>query len=291
MYQSLFTKIRNFEQKSNGKQKTLAQYFLSNFEEASFQTVAEVACKARVSEATVVRFARGLGYKGFPHLKDEFQNVILKKLAPSERLHKIFDTSYNSKKIINHALEREIQNIIETQKRLQIENIEQIAQCIIDARRKYIVGLRASSGCAYLLGHFLSRILPDIVTILDGDTRLFEGLKAIGKEDILIAISYPRYTKRTVEALQFVKDRHINTIVITDSELSPAAQISEFTIVAPANSSNFTNSYTACLSIINLLITLIINFDKYKTERMLREWEKALEGFDFFYKNKAVLIS
>jgi len=160
-----------------------------------------------------------------------------------------------------------------------------IADCIIKARGKYVIGLRASSGCAFLLGRFLTQISPNVTTILDGDSRLFEGLKNIGEEDILVAISYPRYTKATIEALQFARDRKAITVAITDSTLSPVAQLSKFVLIAAANSCNFANSYTGCLSIINLLVTLIIHMDKDHTEIILGEWEEALKSFHFHYGN------
>lgn len=283
MDNDLFQRIRNFEQKITGKQKILAQYLLLNSEEISFQTVAGVARKAGVGDSTVVRFSRALGYEGFPELREEFQRAILENLTPSERLHRVIDFPQNLGELVSRVFEKEIQNLKETEKGLEIGNIEKIANCIVKAKRKYVVGLRASSACAYLLGRFLTQILPNVVSILSGDSHLFEGLKAIDKDDIIIVISFPRYTKLTVEAVQFARDHKANTVAITDSKLSPAAQVSKFVLVAPASSYNFANSYIGCVSIINLLITLIIHIDKDQTAMMLREWEKAVERFNFQY--------
>ena len=281
MYQKLFTKIRNLEQNSNGKQKILARYLLSHFNETSFQTVAEVANKASVSESTVIRFSRELGFRGFPHLKDEFQKAILSKLSPSERLH-AFETQNNCEKLIGHVFEKEIKNIRETQKKLDFDNINRVAHRIVKAQKKYVMGLRASTASAYLLGRLLSHILPSVITILNGDTSLFEGFKDMDKEDILVGFSYPRYTKRTADAFQFARKCHTTTIAITDSEFSPSAQISDFTLIAPAYSGTFSNSFTACSSMINVLITLITHINKDETDKMLKKLEDALKGFDFF---------
>jgi DNA-binding MurR/RpiR family transcriptional regulator len=291
MDNDLFPRIRNFEQKLSGKQKRLAQYLLSHFEEIPFQTVAEISSKAGVSDSTVIRFSRAFGCDGFPELKEKFQGAILEKLSPSERLHKVIDFPNNFKDLVSLVFEREVQNLKETEKRLEIENIEKIAKCIIKARGKYVTGLRASSGCAHLLGRFLTQILPNVVTILDGDSRLFEGIRDIGKKDVLVAISYSRYTKTTIEALQFARDRKASTVTITDSKLSPAAQLSKFTLIAPANSYNFANSYTGCISIINLLVTLIIHMEKDQAEMNLRAREEALQGLHLHYGNEVPSIS
>jgi DNA-binding MurR/RpiR family transcriptional regulator len=180
----------------------------------------------------------------------------------------------------------EIHNLRETRKGLDVRQIEEVVHAIIAARMKYIIGLRTTAGCAYLLGRILSHILPNVFTISDGDIRMYENLRAIGKEDVLITISYPRYLKNTVEALQFAKLRKATSIAITDSKLSPTAQISEYSIIAPSNSQTFANSYTACIFVINLLAAAIIQVhDGKKMKAVLKEWEKSLEPFNFFYKN------
>jgi len=286
MNKDLFSKIGDLEKTLYGKQKQVATYFLSNFEELSFKTAAEIANSAGVSEPTIIRFVKLLGYKGFPQLKDEFQRIILKKLSPSERLHKLPSIPDNNlTEIIGLLFEREIQNLKETKEKLN-GKIEKVVRCIIKAKKKYVLGLRSSSACAYLLGRYLDYILPNVITILDGDIRLFEKLRNIGKEDVLIVVSYPRYIRNTVEAIQFAKARNALTITITDSELSPTAQISKFVIIAPSSSISIANSYTACVSVINLLNTLLINMNKGQTEAMLKEWENTLNLFDYFYKNQ-----
>ncbi len=285
MPQDLFTKIRSLETKLSQKQKRVAPYFLAHPEELPFQTTSEIASKTGVSEPTVIRFVRLLGFKGFTNFKDELQRMALEKFGPSGNRRKVKKINKSLKELVGIAFEREIQNLRETQEELTIPHIEAIVNAIINANKKYIIGLRNSAGCAHVLGRTLSHILPDITVILDGDTRLYEGLRSIGKGDVLITVSYPRYIKTTVDAVRFSKDRKATTISITDSEVSPAAQISKFAIIAPSNSITFANSYTACFSVINLLTAAIININsKEKTEAVLKEWENAIGSFDFFVR-------
>ena len=285
MNQELFERTRDLEKKLSGKQKKVAAYFLSNFERLPFRTVAEIASNASVSEPTVIRFVRSLGYGGFPELKDEFQKIILEKFGPSERLHRfIKETDRNLNGIIDNVFEREVRNLRDTQRELALLNVKQIIKSIIRAKTKYVVGLRSTAGCAYILGRHLSYVLPGVVTILDGDIKLFEGLRGIGRSDVLISISYPRYTKNVVEAVQFAKDRKALTIAITDSGLSPIARLSDFLITAPSNSITVSNSYTACLTVINTIVSLISSINKKQTEATLKEWEKAIDLSSFFYK-------
>jgi DNA-binding MurR/RpiR family transcriptional regulator len=286
MQKDLFLKIKDLEGRLNGKQKRLAEYFLTNFEGISFQTVQDIANKTKISEATIVRFSRTLGFTGFSQLRDEIQKILLKKLSPFERFHTSSGGFNNIERLVASVFEREMNNLREAQGKLQLTNIERIANLIIKAKRKYIVGFRATGGCAYLLGYYLNYILPDVLTMHEGDSSVFEKLKSINDQDVLVAISYPRYTRSTVEVLKFAKDRKSPTVCITDSELSPATKVSDFTLFAPANSSNFANSYTACSTVINLLITLISHMDTKRTEIMLKEMDKVLNSFNLFYKSR-----
>ena len=137
----------------------------------------------------------------------------------------------------------------EPTKKLKTENIDKVAQNIIMPRRKYVIGLRASSGCAYLLGYLLATSCQKSELLQFGDEPLLESLREYQREDILIAISFPRYTKTIVDVLLFAKARKAMTVVITDSILSPPAQVAQFTIDIPSNSLTFANSYTACLAL------------------------------------------
>ena len=285
MPSDLFSRILRLSERASTKQKLLAEFVLSHPEELSFLTSTQIAGKAGVSEATVIRFAKLLGYRGLPELKDEFQKLILRSLGPHERLQKTaLGGSGDLHDLITATFDREARNLKETQGRISPEHLKQIAETVIRARRRYIVGLRASSACAFLLGHYLSHVLPRVVTIVDGDSRLFEGLKSIDKRDVLVVISYSRYTKPTIQALEFAQGRGAKTIAITDTTSSPAAQIADQHIVAPAVFASFANSYTACIVVINLLVELVTQLSKDESERMLKEWDSALRNQDIFYK-------
>ena len=285
MSNDLFSKILTLSKNASSKQRLLAEFVMSHFEELPFLTSTQIAAKGGVSEATVVRFAKLLGYRGLPELKDEFQKLILRSLGPHERLKRTaLSGSGDLHDLITATFDREVRNLKDTHKRLSPEILKEIAETLIHSRSRYIVGLRASSACAFLLGHYLSHILPRVVTILDGDTKLFEGLKSIGREDVLVLISYSRYTRASIQALEYGRDRGAKTIAITDTASSPPAQIADQHVVAPSALASFANSYTACIVVINLLVGLIAERNKDESERMLSEWDSALQHLNAFYK-------
>ena len=280
----LFTKMRTLETRLTEKQRLLAPYFLANLERLPFLTVSSIARNAGVSEPTVIRFVRLLGYGGFVEFKDELQKVIVKKLAPAEKFRHVPKSNEKAARFLDTLFEREIENLREARRRLDLVQTGDIVSKIIKARKKYVLGLRNSAGCAYLLGRLLGYIMTDVVTLLEGDTRMYEDLGSIEQHDVLIAISYPRYTKNTVEAVQIAKGRGAITVSITDSELSPTAQMSDYAIIAPSDSNSYSNSYTASLSVIHALTGLIAQKNRKEADQLLHKREKALEPFDLFYK-------
>lgn len=154
MRQDLFSRIRKLEAGLSRKQKILAPYFLAHLEELPFQTTSEIAREVGVSEPTVIRFVRFLGYKGFVQFKDEFQRMIMEKFGPSERLRRVTGINRNLEEIIETVFEREIHNLRETKKRLDIRTIEEIAYKIIRAKKRYVIGLRSSSDVHNCWGAF-----------------------------------------------------------------------------------------------------------------------------------------
>lgn len=286
MTEDLFSKIGRLEADLKPQQKKLADYFLSHLRELPFQTTSEISTGSGVSEPTIIRFVRLLGYKGVVDFRNQLQSKFKEEFLPSERFQGVIGVNKNIENIANSMLEMEIHNLQETLKGIDLGRFEEIVRAIITARMKYIIGLRTSSGAAYVLGRILSHILPNVVTILDGDIRMYENLRAVGKQDVLITISYPRYLKNTVEALQFVKLRKATTIAITNSKLSPTTQMSTYDIIAPSNSHTLINSYTGCFFVINLLTAAIMKIHSgKKIKAVLKEWEKSLDPFLFYDKN------
>ncbi len=288
MNQGLLLNIKQLETHGIGKQKTFAKYVLSHFNEIGFKNLADLANDAGVSESSIIRFARTLGYKGFPSLREEFQEIILRRINPPQELYHVDNagTPNGSSQILNQVFDLEIGNLREAHEKLDPGTIERVARIIISAKRKYVTGLRASSGCAYLLGYLLNHILPDVTTITVGGETLLESLRYIQSEDILITISFPRYTKSIVDALLFAKAKKATTVAITNSVLSPPAQVAQFVLDIPAKSLTFGNSYTACLCLINSLVAILMHLDEESTGRRLLEYKNTLKDIEFFMVEK-----
>ena len=266
--------------------KALARFLVTRFHEAVFLTAAQLAKRTRTSESTVIRFTRALGYRGFPEFREALQGLLRQKLAPAERMQQAGGMPEEPETIVNRIAERALANLREARKLLDFALLEAAAKAITAARVKYIVGLLASAGTAQLVGYYLGQIQPNVRVETEGGPVLFQHLASISKEDVLLAITYPRYTKVTVESLRYARERGATTITITDSPLSPAAQIADIALVARADSITFGNSYVAPMLVVDALVGVIVNLNPEESLARLDAIERAFKGHDFFYATK-----
>lgn len=263
--------------------RAVARYLLTHLDEAVFLTAAELARHARTSESTVVRFAKTLGYRGFPELQAALQALLRQKLAPKERLERAGRLPAGPAALLERIEARAAANLRETRDALVPESLEAAARMIIGAETKYVVGLRASAGTATLLGHYLLQIQPRVRTLTEAGPALFENISALGPGDVVVAVSYPRYTRWTVDCLRVARQRRATSIAITDSRLSPAAQVADLALVGVSESLTFGHSYVSVMFLVDALIGTVVQLDRRRALKQLDTIEQLLMAQEFFY--------
>lgn len=268
----LISNIRKeFESLSKG-QKLIARYIIDNYDKAAFMTAAKIGEVVGVSESTVVRFANTLGYPGYPNLQDALQELIKNKLTTVQRIG--MDDYSNKGVAIKKVLKKDIDNIRNTIDEIDVEVFERAVASILKARKVYIIGLRSSNALAEYLGFYLRVMLDDVQVVSLGISDIFEQLLRIGEDDIVIGISYPRYSKRTLEAVRYAKGQGAKILAITDSDTAPISAMADYILYAVSNMHSFVDSLVAPMSLINSLIVGIGM--EMKTE--ITEYFKELEG-------------
>ncbi|KGG79675.1 N-acetylmannosamine kinase [Caloranaerobacter azorensis H53214] len=267
----------NFSRLSKG-QRLIAEYILNHYDKAAFMTASKLGEMVGVSESTVVRFANALGFAGYPSLQRALQELIKNKLTTVQRLSMSNNYSDNSN-LLKKILKADMDNIRSTIEEISNDEFEKVVDCIYNANRVYIIGLRSSTTLANYLGFYLSLILDNVKVVTYGISDIFEQLLRVNKGDVVIGISYPRYSRRTLEALNYVKQQECKIIGITDSFLSPISGIADYTLIAKSNMISFVDSLVAPLSLINALIIAIGM--KEKTE--IAEYFQKLETLWYEY--------
>jgi len=264
-------------------QKRLMQYILSHEEEAIFLNIENLADKVKVSEATVVRLSKALGFKGFPQFQKELRLLFRTKLTTTSRLEETVRRGTNEGEVLFKILQTDIDNITVTMKEASVVEFREFVKAIDSAQRIVIIGLRSVYSLATFLGVALEFLQKDVWVVEPGIGDLWDRLLRLRKDDLVIAISFPRYTRVTVEAFKFVKSQGVKTLAITDSLISPLAQYADHVLTARYRMDSFIESFTAALSLINAIVTAVGISNKKKTLKSLKGLEEVWERQEVYF--------
>ena len=238
-------------------QKRIGHYILENYDKAAFMTASKLGKLVGVSESTVVRFAAELGYDGYPNMQRALQEMIRSRLTSTQRIQAAGD-QFSGQNVLSAVVQSDIEKLRLMASRADRTEFEQVVDKLMSARHIYILGVRSSSFVAGYL-HFYLHLLFENVTLVQTNTagEIFEQLFRIGPGDVLIAISFPRYSQITVNTVKFAQDRGAGIIAVTDNELSPVCQMADAALLAPCEMLSFVDSMVAPLSLINALLIAV----------------------------------
>lgn len=265
-------------------QKLIANYIIENYDKAAFMTAAKLGEHVGISESTIVRFADALDFKGYPQLQKALQELIKTKLTTVQRFE-LTNQYSQSDHTVKNVMESDIQNIRKTIDQVDQAMLDRVVSEILGAKRVYLLGLRSSAVLAEYLGFYLNFILKDIHVIEAQYNDVYEQLININEEDIVIAISFPRYSRKTYESVRLLRRQGCKVISITDSKFSPLAALSEMTLFAQNSMTSFVDSLVAPMSLINLLIVSLSLEEKEHLTKTFRKLEAVWEEFDIYNKS------
>ena len=278
MNRDILTTIQENMHTFSKGQKRIAAFILESYNKAAFLTASKLGKKVNVSESTVVRFAAELGFDGYPDMQRSLQKMIRNRLTSVQRIE-VTNDRIGDQDIVPMVLQSDIEKIRLTMEELDSESFEGAVDAIVSARKIYLIGVRSSAALTTFL-HFYLNLIFDNVVMVSANTasEIFESLLRVGQEDVVVGVSFPRYSSRTVQAMSFARDRGATTISITDSEASPLAPISKYLLKARSDMASFVDSLVAPLSLVNALLVAVSrkkNDDLANTFRTLEEiWEE-----------------
>ncbi len=252
----IFTKVDKNKKLSKGHKKLVA-YINENYDKAAFMTASKLGEKVGVSESTVVRFATEMGFKGYPELQKELQQMIKSKLTAVQRME-VSSTLIGEQDAIKKVLNGDIELIRDTLEQISTVEFTKAVETINNARKIYILGVRSSASLASFLYFYLNPVFENVVLVdTSSGSEMFEQMFRISEDDVCVAISFPRYSKQTINALRFIADRGSKIIAITDSADSPIAEYADNILVAKSDMVSVVDSLVAPLSLINALIVAV----------------------------------
>ena len=265
-------------------QLRIARYIMENADKASYMTASKLGQKTGVSESTVVRFALELGYSGYPEMRKALQETIRSRLTSLQRME-VARTVIGTRDPLTAILNSDMENILLTQSAVSRDVFEHAVETILRARNIYILGARTSSALAVFMGFYLGLILGNVRVLNENrEGEIMEQMLRIGSDDLFIGISYPRYSRRTVQAVRFAKDRGTAVLALTDSDTSPIAVRSDICLLARSDMVSFVDSLVAPLSLINALI-VAVSERKSGVAETFEELEKVWNEYDVYEKS------
>ena len=242
---------KNYKTLSKG-QKQLAAYITENYDRAAFITASKMGRIVGVSESTVVRFAYALRYDGYPELQKSLQELIRNKLTSVQRIQLTGDLQPND--VLRSVLKSDVSNIRATIDSIDNASFNAAINALLEAKKVYIVGLMSAAPLAQFLAYYLGFVMDNVVMVSGAMGNIYEDLFRISSEDVCIGISFPRYSNRTIDALDFARGKGATIIAITDSVSSPIAEKAEHALIARSDMAGFADSLVAPLSLINAII-------------------------------------
>lgn len=240
-------------------QKRIANFLKDHYDGAVYLTASKLGEIAGVSESTVVRFANELGFDGYPKLQEALQELVKNELTASQRMKVSSDRIAKADKhILNSVLESDSSRISETLENINPRDFDEAVDYIVNAKRVYIVGGRSSSALSHFLDFYLNLMRDNVINASTGAvTETFEHIFRIEDGDVLIGISFPRYSNKTVKAIEYAHIKGAKTIAITDSKQSPMVKDATISLIASSDMLSFIDSLVAPLSLINALLVAI----------------------------------
>lgn len=286
MKENLFAKLDDKTVKLSKGQKKIADYIMKNYDKAAFMTASTLGEKVGVSESTVVRFATELGFKGYPELQKEIQQMIKSKLTAVQRME-VSKTLIGDGDVIKNVLMDDIDLIRQTAEQTSKEDFKNAVNSINNAKKIYILGVRSSAALASFLAFYFNLVFDSVVLIdTSSASEMFEQMFRIGEDDVCIAISFPRYSKQTVNAIRFIHDRKATVISITDTDESPMAPYTDHLLVAKSNMASVVDSLVAPLSLINALIVSVTLSKKDEVYNNFSKLEDIWDKYQVYEKDE-----
>ncbi len=261
-------------------QKRIADFILKNYDKAAYMTALRLGDSVGVSESTVVRFAMDLGYPGYPQLQKALQDLVRNRLTTLQRMEMTSDMSRSM--VLRTVLRADMSNLRQTIDSVNAEEFEQVVDEVYNARRVYILGARSSAPLAQFMGYYLNFLLDNVVVVTSGINDIMEQLVHIEENDVLIGISFPRYSKRTIEGVRFAKDKGARIVAITDSGASPLNEYADHVLVAHSNIASFVDSLVAPFSIVNAFVVSIGLRKRNEASENFMELERIWDEYNVY---------
>ena len=272
MQRNLLKEIEDKFPKFSKSQKIISKYILDNYDKAAYMTASRLGSTVSVSESTVVRFAIELGFEGYPEFQHALQEIVRIKLTSFQRME-VTNNLIGDGDVLSKVLNSDIDKIKRTIDEIDRAAFDASVDALVSAKSIYIIGLGSSAILASSLNHSL-RMIFDNVRLLDANSAddIYAQIMNVSAGDVVVSISFPRYSRKLISAVNFAKDSGATIIALTDSPSSPIA--------------SFADSLIAPLSVINALVVAVSRKKQDELRIRLHQLEKIWDEYNVYDTNR-----
>ena len=286
----IITRINQYYGKMSKGQKTIANFIYDHYDQAVFMTAAKLGDTVGVSESTVVRFASYVGYSGYPEFQKDLEEWVQNKINSVQKIDAKYGRSTQSE-ILTSVLNADIEKITDTISNLDPAAFETAVNIILEAKSIYIMGIRSCAPLADFLHFYLNMIRGNVILLRTTSvSETFEQMIRIGEQDAFVGISFPRYSMRTLKAMEFANDRNAKVIAVTDSVHSPMNLYSSCNLFARSDMVSIVDSLVAPLSMINALVVAMCLKQPEEVKDNLKNLEEAWNNYQVYLNDEINFI-
>ncbi len=286
----VLSRISERYDKMSKSHKVIANFISEHYDQAVFMTAARLGEALGISESTVVRFAAGIGYEGYPQLQKALEDCVKGKLNSVQRMDAKYGRSSQSE-ILTSVMNADMEKLQHTIENLDVAAFESAVATILEADTVYVMGLRSNEPLAGFLQFYLNMIRGNVVLLnTTSVSETFEQMIHISNKDCFIGISFPRYSMRTLKAMEFANDRNAKVIAITDSIHSPMNLYSSCNLLARSDMVSIVDSLVAPLSVINALVVAMCLKRPQEVKRNLEMLEETWNNYQVYLNDEINFI-
>ena len=265
-------------------QRRISGYITESYDKAAFMTASRLGKTVGVSESTVVRFAVELGFDGYPEMQKAMQEMVMNRLTSVQRIE-VANDRIGNQDVLSKVLQADADKIRQTAENISSDHFQSAVNAILKARKIYVLGVRSAAPLANFAGYYMNYMFEDVrVVTVSGAGEMFENLVNVTPEDVVLAFSFPRYSSATLKAAQYCRGIGATVIAITNSNLSPLAQNSDFVLIAKSDMVSLVDSLVAPLSVVNALLVALAAAREKEVQKSLGTLERVWEEYNIYEK-------
>lgn len=285
-FDSLVEKIEALLPQMSKGQKAIGRFIISDYERAAYMTAAKIGTHTGVSESTVVRFSMELGFEGYPHFQKALQEELKVKLTYLQRLNASKRFSDDTQ-VLQSIIQADSENLRHTLENVDEKAFGDAVQMLLGAKKIYLMGLRSSAPLSSFMHFYFTLLFDDVRHIHSNSANeVFEQILPIGPGDLMIGISFPRYSSRTIQSMQYARQKGASVLAITDKTETPLSENADVSLYARSNMASFVDSLVGPLSLINALIVAVGMHRRAHIEQTFEALEHLWDEYKVYDKGK-----